>query len=111
MLQQGYKARHGDTLRKPPCPWLVNSGICRANHMKSKLKNWVKRVSGRTGVLHWASQFSPPGAAILMYHSVQDEPERYANSIGTGIIHATSAFARQMELVCARFNPVTIDQI
>jgi peptidoglycan/xylan/chitin deacetylase (PgdA/CDA1 family) len=79
--------------------------------MKARLKNWVKRVSGRTGVLRWASQFSPTGAAILMYHSVQDEPDRYANSLGTGIIHATSMFARQMELVSTRFNPVTIDEI
>jgi peptidoglycan/xylan/chitin deacetylase (PgdA/CDA1 family) len=79
--------------------------------MKSKLKNWVKRVSGRTGVLRFASQFSPSGVAILMYHSVQDEPERYANSIGLGIIHATSMFERQMELISRRFNSVTIDDI
>lgn len=79
--------------------------------MKSKLKNWVKRVSGRIGVLRLASHFSPGGAAILMYHSVQDEPERYANSIGVGIIHSTSMFARQMELISWRFNPVTIDDI
>jgi peptidoglycan/xylan/chitin deacetylase (PgdA/CDA1 family) len=79
--------------------------------MKSNLKNWVKRVSERTGVLRLASQFSPTGAAILMYHSVQDEPELYANSIGTGIIHATSMFSRHMELVSKRFNPVTIDDI
>ncbi|HWY57555.1 MAG TPA: polysaccharide deacetylase family protein [Terriglobales bacterium] len=46
-----------------------------------------------------------------MYHSVQDEPTRYANSIGTGIIHPTSMFTRQMELVSTRFNPVTIEEI
>lgn len=79
--------------------------------MKSELKNWVKRVSGRMGVLRLAGQFSPGGAAILMYHSVQDAPERYADSIGTGIIHATANFARQMELICRRFSPVTIDDI
>ena len=79
--------------------------------MKAKLKNWVQRVSGRTGVLRLASRFTPAGAAILMYHSVRDEPERYANSIGTGIVHATSVFERQMELVSRRFNPVTIDEI
>ncbi len=75
------------------------------------LKSWVKRVSGRTGVLRFASQFTPDGAAILMYHSVRDDPERYANSIGTGIVHAKSVFERQMELVSKRFNPVTIDDI
>jgi peptidoglycan/xylan/chitin deacetylase (PgdA/CDA1 family) len=79
--------------------------------MKPKLKNWVKLVSGRTGVLRLASQFTPGGAAILMYHSVRDEPERYANSIGTGILHATSVFEQQMELVSRRFNPVAVDDI
>jgi len=79
--------------------------------MNLKLKNWVKRVSGRIEVLRLANRFSPGGAAILMYHSVQDEPERYANSIGTGIIHSTSMFARQMELISRRFSPVTIDDI
>jgi peptidoglycan/xylan/chitin deacetylase (PgdA/CDA1 family) len=82
------------------------------NHqMKSKLKNWVKRVSRRIGVLRFASHFTPTGVAILMYHSVQDEPERYADSIGMGIIHATSVFARQMELISSRFNPITIDDV
>jgi peptidoglycan/xylan/chitin deacetylase (PgdA/CDA1 family) len=46
-----------------------------------------------------------------MYHSVEDEPERYASSIGIGIIHATSMFTRQMELVATRFTPVTIDDV
>jgi peptidoglycan/xylan/chitin deacetylase (PgdA/CDA1 family) len=81
------------------------------NHVKTTLKDWVKLVSGRTGMLRLASQFAPDGAAILMYHSVRDEPERHANSIGAGIIHATSVFERQMEFVSRRFNPVTIDDI
>lgn len=46
-----------------------------------------------------------------MYHSVRDEPERYANSIGAGIIHATPVFERQMEIVSRRFNPVTVDDV
>lgn len=79
--------------------------------MKAKLKNWVKRVSGRTGMLRLAGQFAPDGAAILMYHSVLDEPERCANSIGRGIIHATQVFERQMEFVSRRCSPVTIDDI
>jgi peptidoglycan/xylan/chitin deacetylase (PgdA/CDA1 family) len=79
--------------------------------VKAGLKNWVKQVSGQSGVLRLASQFAPDGAAILMYHSVRDEPERYANSVGTGIIHSTRVFERQMEAVSRRFNPVTIDEI
>jgi hypothetical protein len=95
----------------PPASWQREVPDVVWNQMKSRLKNWVKRVSQRTGVLRWASQFSPTGAAILMYHSVQDEPELYANSIGMGIIHATKMFARQMELVSTRFSPVTINDI
>jgi peptidoglycan/xylan/chitin deacetylase (PgdA/CDA1 family) len=90
------------------CP---DERVLLANHVKAKLKNWVKQVSGRTGMLRLASQFAPDGAVILMYHSVRDEPERYANSIGTGIIHATPVFERQMEAVSRQFNPVTIDDI
>ena len=46
-----------------------------------------------------------------MYHSVRDEPELYADSIGAGIIHATPVFERQMESVSRRFSPVTINEI
>jgi len=79
--------------------------------MKAKLRSLAKRVSAQCGALRLAGQFAPPGAAILMYHSVRDNPEPYANSIGTGILHATSVFERQMELVARHFNPVTINDI
>jgi peptidoglycan/xylan/chitin deacetylase (PgdA/CDA1 family) len=48
---------------------------------------------------------------ILRYHSVQDEPEHYANSIGAGIIHPTPVFSEQMELLTREYNPVTLDDI
>lgn len=79
--------------------------------MKRKFDSWAKRVACQTGLLRLASRFTPDGAAILMYHSVRDDPEHYANSIGTGILHATSVFERQMELVCRRFTPVSVDDI
>jgi peptidoglycan/xylan/chitin deacetylase (PgdA/CDA1 family) len=79
--------------------------------VKRKLKSWFQRVSCESGVLRLASQWTPDGAAILMYHSVQDEPERYANSIGSGILHSTHNFTQQMELVAKRFSPVTVDEI
>jgi peptidoglycan/xylan/chitin deacetylase (PgdA/CDA1 family) len=79
--------------------------------MKGKFSNWAKRFSVQSGVLRLAGQFSPHGAAILMYHSVLGEPERYAESIGVGIIHATSVFERQMEFIATRFNPVTLNEI
>lgn len=79
--------------------------------MKGKLTNWVKQLSVQSGALRLAGRFAPAGAAILMYHSVRDDPERYANSIGVGIIHATSVFERHMEFVARRFNPVTLDDI
>jgi peptidoglycan/xylan/chitin deacetylase (PgdA/CDA1 family) len=48
---------------------------------------------------------------VLRYHSVQEAPDRFANSIGRGIIHSTSGFKEQMELLARRFNPVSLDEV
>jgi peptidoglycan/xylan/chitin deacetylase (PgdA/CDA1 family) len=47
---------------------------------------------------------------VLRYHSVQ-EPERYANSIGAGIIHSATAFQEQMEILAKEYVPVTVEEI
>jgi len=74
-------------------------------------KEFVKRAFVKSRVLLLAGRFVPSGAVILMYHSVQDQPEQFANSIGSGIIHATSIFERQMEIIARRFHPVRLDEI
>jgi len=74
-------------------------------------KRWVKKALLGSGALRLAGRLNQSAAIILMYHSVQDRPELYANSVGIGIIHATSVFERQMELVARRYNPVTLEDI
>jgi peptidoglycan/xylan/chitin deacetylase (PgdA/CDA1 family) len=71
----------------------------------------IKKVLVNCGALPLAVHLAPSAAVILMYHSVQDQPGEFANSIGTGIIHATSVFERQMELISRRFHPVTLEEI
>jgi peptidoglycan/xylan/chitin deacetylase (PgdA/CDA1 family) len=74
-------------------------------------KEFVKRAFVKSQMLLLAGRLVPAGAVILMYHSVQDQPEQFANSIGTGIIHATSIFRKQMEIIARQFHPVTVDEI
>lgn len=63
----------------------------------------------RSGTFAALARLTGPRAVILMYHSVQHDPERYAHSIGAG--HTTTVFERQMELVATRYNPVTLEDI
>lgn len=72
------------------------------------MKSWVKRSLVKTGAMRLASRFASPGVAIVMYHSVMDEPRAEANTLG-GVIHSTADFRGQMELVARHFSPVTID--
>ncbi len=83
----------------------------RLRVLETKAKAWAKKALLGTRALHVAGQLTSAPAVILMYHSVQDQPERCANSIGTSIIHATLVFERQMELIVQGFNPVTLDDI
>ena len=39
-----------------------------------------------------SSRYLSPRIVILGYHSIQERPENYANSIGLGIIHSASIF-------------------
>ena len=75
------------------------------------LKRKTKGALIGSGLVQLAGRFTATKVVILRYHSVQDDPTRYSDSIGTGIIHATSIFTKQMEMVVRRFNRVTIDDI
>jgi peptidoglycan/xylan/chitin deacetylase (PgdA/CDA1 family) len=72
-------------------------------------KRWLKPLA-RTGVLRAASVLCAPGAAILMYHSVMDNPEEHGAAFG-GIIHSTSVFAGQMEVLARYYHPVALDDL
>jgi len=74
-------------------------------------KNSAKKVFVATGALRFAHMLAAPAAVILRYHSIQDRPEQFADTIGCDSIHATSIFERHMELVAKRFSAVSMDDI
>ncbi len=74
------------------------------------LKQSLKRVLIDTGVMRLASRMTGNGAAIIMYHSVQDDPAAGFDHLG-GIIHSTKVFQGQMEVIARHFAPVTLEQI
>jgi peptidoglycan/xylan/chitin deacetylase (PgdA/CDA1 family) len=71
-------------------------------------KRWIKRSLLSSGALRFGSRFLPHSVAILMYHSVMDDPAKHANTLGD-IIHPTLIFQRQMEVIARDFNPVSLD--
>jgi peptidoglycan/xylan/chitin deacetylase (PgdA/CDA1 family) len=74
---------------------------------QSKLKFLAKRVVLASRGLRLVQT---PGIAVLMYHSVREAPRAYANVLGP-IVHATSIFRRQMEMLARRCTPVSMDDI
>ena len=79
--------------------------------IRKAAKNTAKKVLMASGALRLAHKLAAPAAVILCYHSIQDRPEQYANTIGCGCIHATSIFERQMEWIARRFSAVSLDDI
>ena len=74
-------------------------------------KNIPKRLFVASGVFRWAARLTAPAVVILRYHSIQERPEEYANTIGCDSIHATSIFERQMELIARRYHAVSMDDV
>jgi peptidoglycan/xylan/chitin deacetylase (PgdA/CDA1 family) len=63
-----------------------------------------------SGVLRLAGRLGGNGAAILMYHSVVEDPRRLADSLD-GISHSRQVFEGQMELLAREFHPIPLDQV
>jgi peptidoglycan/xylan/chitin deacetylase (PgdA/CDA1 family) len=74
------------------------------------MKSWIKRSLVESGALRLAAKVAPRGVAIVMYHSVMDEPGSEASTLG-GIIHSTRDFRQQMEVVARHFSPVTMHDV
>jgi peptidoglycan/xylan/chitin deacetylase (PgdA/CDA1 family) len=79
--------------------------------LESLSKRFIQWGVARSRVLDLAGRFAAPGAAILMYHSVRDDPYDFADLIGPGITHAAAVFRRQMEILAREFGPVSLDDI
>jgi len=75
------------------------------------MKTAIKKATIRSGVLRIASRMGSHRVAILRYHSVLAEPERFGNSIGCGIIHSRNLFAEHMALIASHYRPVSIDEV
>src|SRR6266849_5971739 len=48
---------------------------------------------------------------VIRYHAVLDDPEQYADSIGSGIIHPTDTFREHMEILAREYHPITVEDL
>jgi peptidoglycan/xylan/chitin deacetylase (PgdA/CDA1 family) len=74
------------------------------------MKNAIKAILLRSGLLKMAGHLRGPSTAILMYHSVTDDPrsaELFLGEIG----HSRDVFRGQMELLANEYHPVSLEQI
>jgi peptidoglycan/xylan/chitin deacetylase (PgdA/CDA1 family) len=74
------------------------------------MRNLAKKALLRSGVMRLAAGFRAPGAAILMYHSVMENPMCQENLLG-GIGHSRDAFREQMQLLERHYLPVSLDHV
>lgn len=79
--------------------------------MMSELKKAIKRRTVQSGLFSVIAKFQSSRLLILRYHSVLDDPSEHADSIGSGIIHSSAEFSKQMEYLARTCNPVTMDQV
>jgi peptidoglycan/xylan/chitin deacetylase (PgdA/CDA1 family) len=74
------------------------------------IKQQLKQALLGSGVLRLAGRLRGKGAAILMYHSVLEDPRTVADSLG-GVVHSRAIFEGQMELLAREFHPVSLDRV
>lgn len=74
------------------------------------IKQRAKQALLDSGLIRLAGKLRRKGAAILMYHSVLEDPSRLSDSLG-GIIHSRTVFEAQMKLIAGEFSPVTLEQV
>ena len=75
----------------------------------SKPKNWIKKTLMKTGSVRLAARLAKPGAVILMYHSVVENPQLTEKTIGTS--KSSVVFEAHMRALAQQFTPVSIDQV
>jgi peptidoglycan/xylan/chitin deacetylase (PgdA/CDA1 family) len=73
-------------------------------------KDLAKKTLLNSGVLRLAAGIHGSGAAILMYHSVREDPSSQADSLGE-IVHSQRVFQGQMELLASEFHPLSLDEL
>jgi peptidoglycan/xylan/chitin deacetylase (PgdA/CDA1 family) len=73
-------------------------------------KDWIKKGLVSSGAMRLAGQFGGRRAAILMYHSVMEDPSRESQTLG-GIIHSSRVFQAQMELIAREYVAISLDDL
>jgi peptidoglycan/xylan/chitin deacetylase (PgdA/CDA1 family) len=71
---------------------------------------WIKKTLIKTGAMRLASRFTGHGVAIIMYHSVMNDPSRAHMTLGS-IVHSTEVFRAQMEIVASHFRTVSLGDV
>jgi peptidoglycan/xylan/chitin deacetylase (PgdA/CDA1 family) len=74
------------------------------------MKSLAKKALLGSGLTRLAAGFRGPGGAILMYHSVVENPAAQENLLG-GIGHSREIFRGQMQLLAQKYRPVTLDRM
>jgi peptidoglycan/xylan/chitin deacetylase (PgdA/CDA1 family) len=74
------------------------------------MKDLARKAVLRSGLLRMATGLRGRSAAILMYHSVMEDPRCQDAFLG-GIVHSRDAFRGQMELLARRYRPASLDQV
>jgi len=74
------------------------------------IRNLAKKALLSSRVLRLAARLRGRGAAILMYHSVREDPGRAEDSLG-GIFHSRQVFQGQMELLASELHPISLAQL
>lgn len=73
-------------------------------------KNWIKRALVASGITRLAGLKHRHGVAILMYHSVMEQPSAEESTLGR-IMHTTKVFTGQMEILARHYAPVSMDDV
>jgi peptidoglycan/xylan/chitin deacetylase (PgdA/CDA1 family) len=79
--------------------------------LNSATKLLIKSALMRSQLTNVASLATGTRVAVVRYHAVVDDPERYADSIGSGIIHPTDTFREHMEILAREYNPITLEDL
>lgn len=74
------------------------------------MKDLIKKTLVRSGVLQAVGRLRGPTAAILMYHSVMEDPRSQETYLGE-IILSQTVFRQQIQLLARRFRPTSLDQV
>ena len=77
--------------------------------LKRLAKDVVKKTLIKSGGLATAVRIAPAGAVVLMYHSITEDPQFAANSIG--VSQPRASFDAHVRTIAQRFAPVTIEQV